>query len=49
MTKQFYETPTTKTLVVRFQGVLCGSNTFNPNGTEQGNSRDGGDEGFLFE
>ena len=25
MTKQFYETPTTKTLVVRFQGVLCGS------------------------
>ena len=25
MTKMFYETPTTKTLVVRFQGVLCGS------------------------
>ena len=23
--KQIYETPTTKTLVVRFQGVLCGS------------------------
>ena len=33
-TKQFYETPTTKTLVVRFQGVLCGS--FDKvNGTER--------------
>lgn len=25
MTKQFYETPTTKTLVVRFEGMLCQS------------------------
>ena len=34
MTKQLYETPTTKTLVVRFQGVLCGS--FDKlNGTEK--------------
>ena len=35
-TKQFYETPTTKTLVVRFQGVLCGSfkAEFNDSGTE---------------
>ena len=23
--KQFYETPTTKTLVVRFEGMLCQS------------------------
>ena len=39
MTKQFYETPTTKTLVVRFQGMLCGS----PNGYNQGGGGSYGD------
>lgn len=39
MTKQFYETPTTKTLVVRFQGVLCTS----PNGYTQGGGGSYGD------
>ena len=29
MTKQFYQTPSTKILVVRFEGCLCGS----PDGT----------------
>lgn len=33
-TKQFYETPTTKTLVVRFGGVLCASFD-SVNGTEK--------------
>ena len=41
MAKQFYETPTTKPLVVRFEGVLCGS--FDTvNGTEK--FVDGGEE-----
>ena len=46
--KELYSSPTTKILVVRFGGMICQSNQFNPNGTEQGNSRDGEDEGFIF-
>lgn len=38
MTKQFYETPTTKTLVVRFEGMLCGSFD-RENGTEKFTSK----------
>lgn len=41
MTKQFYETPTTKTLVIRFGGMLCQSFD-SVNGTET--FVNGGDE-----
>ncbi len=47
--KELYSSPTTKILVVRFEEtILQGSPTYNPNGTEQGNSRDGEEEGFIF-
>ncbi len=50
MKKELYQQPNTKVLVVRVEGcILQGSPVYNPNGTEQGNSRNGGDEGFLFE
>ena len=44
MTKQFYETPTTKTLVVRFQGVLCNSLTYGATGSA-GGDQDYNDQG----
>ena len=40
-TKQFYETPTTKTLVVRFQGVLCASLTYGNQGAAGGDIESG--------
>ena len=49
MKKEIYLIPNTKVLVVRFEGnILQGSPVYNPNGTEQGNSRDGEEEGFMF-
>ena len=47
--KELYCSPTTKILVVRFGGMICQSSHYNPNGTEQGNSRDGEQEGFFFD
>ena len=34
MTKQFYETPTTKTLVVRFESTILQGSRFSSKGTE---------------
>ena len=45
--KQFYEAPDAELLVVRFEENFC--QTFDPNGTEKGNERDGESEGFFFD
>ena len=47
MKKSFYEAPEAELLLVKFEENFCGTN--NPNGTEKGNERDGGDEGSFFE
>lgn len=47
--KQLYETPEAEVLVVRIESnLLTGSDPYNPNGTEKGNSRDGEEEGYYF-
>ena len=48
MNKSFYETPEAELLLVKFEENFCNS-PYDPNGTEKGNERDGGDEGFFFE
>ena len=51
MNKQFYEAPEAEMLEVRFEkGLLTDSEprTISPNGSEQGNYRDGGNEGYMF-
>ena len=45
---QLYEAPDAELLVVRFEEAFLGG-TYNPNGTEKGNERNGEDEGFFFE
>ena len=42
MKKQLYEQPTTKTLVVRFGGMICQSPGYSPNGLQKGNIINGG-------
>ena len=41
-TKQTYEAPEAETLVVRFEGVVCTSPGYSPNGLQQGNINNGG-------
>ena len=40
--KLTYLSPETETLVVRFEGVVCTSPDYSPNGLQQGNINNGG-------
>ena len=44
--KQTYLSPETETLVIRFEGVICGSPVYNANGLQQGNIIDSNTRGF---
>ena len=44
--KQLYVSPETTTLVVRFEGVVCGS--YGSQGIEKSNDRDGDEEDYYF-
>ena len=44
--KQLYVSPETEALVIRFEGVICGS--YGSQGIETGNDRDGAGEGYFF-
>lgn len=44
-----YEAPEVNTLEVKFEAnLLTGSDSYDPNGIEKGNSRDGDEEGYYF-
>ncbi len=48
MMKKLYEIPESELLLVKFEENFCNS-PYDRNGTEKGNERDGGEEGFFFE
>ena len=48
MKKSFYEAPEAELLLVKFEENFCNS-PYDPNGTEKGNERDGGEEGYSFD
>ena len=48
MIKKHYEIPESELLLVKFEEAFLGG-TYNPKGIEEGNERDGDDEGFTFE
>ena len=48
MIKKHYEIPESELLLVKFEEAFLGG-TYNSKGIEEGNERDGDDEGFTFE